>query len=113
EATRVRLPIRTLARPAEAGGRPGMIELIDYRNVDVAEHRWGETRPAFGAAAVHYTREAGRLALAREIDAMVSAPLNKEAMHAARSRRTPSFSGHATAPSTSPSRSTTTRGSWP
>src|SRR5206468_853874 len=49
----------------------------------VAEHRWGETRPAFGAAAVHYTREAGRLALAREIDAMVSAPLNKEAMHAA------------------------------
>jgi len=83
EATRVRLPIRTLARPAEAGGRPGMIELIDYRNVDVAEHRWGETRPAFGAAAVHYTREAGRLALAREIDAMVSAPLNKEAMHAA------------------------------
>src|SRR5881296_4065177 len=83
DATQVRLPIRTLARPAEAGGRPGMIELIDYRNVDVAEHRWGETRPAFGAAAVHYTREAGRLALAREIDAMVSAPLNKEAMHAA------------------------------
>src|SRR5207245_1090393 len=56
---------------------------IDFRNVDVTEHRWGEVNPAFGEAAVHYTREAGRLALAGEIDAMVSAPLNKEAMHAA------------------------------
>src|SRR5207247_1154085 len=48
-----------------------------------SEHGWGEVNPAFGEAAVHYTREAGRLALAGEIDAMVSAPLNKEAMHAA------------------------------
>src|SRR5207247_5829640 len=54
-----------------------------FRSVDVTEHRWGEVNPAFGDAAVHYTREAGRLALAGEIDAMVSAPLNKEAMHAA------------------------------
>src|SRR5437870_1755714 len=83
DATQVRLPIRTIAKPAEAEGRAGTIELIDYRNVDVIGHRWGEVNPAFGEAAVHYTREAGRLALAGEIDAMVSAPLNKEAMHAA------------------------------
>src|SRR5437762_8382997 len=79
----VRLPIRTTTKPAEAERRAGTIELIDYRNVDLGTHRWGEVNPAFGAAAVHYTREAGRLALAGEIDAMVSAPLNKEAMHAA------------------------------
>src|SRR5438094_780887 len=83
DATQVRLPIRTITKPAEAEGRAGTIELIDYRNVDVTGHRWGEVNPAFGEAAVHYTREAGRLALAGEIDAMVSAPLNKEAMHAA------------------------------
>ena len=83
EATGVRVPIRTIARPADAEGRPGTVELIDYRNCDVAAHRWGEVNPNFGAAAVHYTREAGRMALAREIDGMVSAPLNKEAMHAA------------------------------
>ncbi len=79
----MRVPIRTIARPADAEGRPGTVELIDYRNCDVAAHRWGEVNPNFGAAAVHYTREAGRMALAREIDGMVSAPLNKEAMHAA------------------------------
>jgi 4-hydroxythreonine-4-phosphate dehydrogenase len=83
EATGVRLPIRTLRAPAEAEGRPGTIELLDYANIDLSRHRWGEVQAAFGEAAVHYTREAGRLALAREIDAIVSAPLNKEAMHAA------------------------------
>lgn len=83
DATGVRVPIRRLARAADAEGRPGTIELLDYANVDLAAHRWGEINPGFGEAAVHYTREAGRLALAREIDGLVSAPLNKEAMHAA------------------------------
>jgi 4-hydroxythreonine-4-phosphate dehydrogenase len=83
EATGVRVPMRTIARPADAEGRPGTIEIVDYRNIDMAAHRWGEVNAGFGAAAVHYTREAGRLALAREIDGLVSAPLNKEAMHAA------------------------------
>jgi 4-phospho-D-threonate 3-dehydrogenase / 4-phospho-D-erythronate 3-dehydrogenase len=83
EATGVHVPIRRLQRPADAHGTPGTIELIDYANVDIGAHRWGEINPGFGEAAVHYTREAGRFALAREIDGLVSAPLNKEAMHAA------------------------------
>jgi 4-hydroxythreonine-4-phosphate dehydrogenase len=83
DATGVRVPIRVVRRAAEAEGRPGTIELIDYANIDMAAHRWGEIEAGFGAAAVHYTREAGRMALAREIDGLVSAPLNKEAMHAA------------------------------
>jgi len=83
EATGVRLPIRTITGPTEADGRPGTIELVDYHDIDMAAHRWGEVSAGHGAAAVRYTREAGRLALAGEIDALVSAPLNKEAMHAA------------------------------
>src|SRR5213593_146625 len=82
-ATGVRLPIRVLARAADAEGRAGVIELLDYANVDMAAHRWGVVNPNHGEAAVHYTREAGRLAVAREIEALVSAPLNKEAMHEA------------------------------
>jgi len=83
EATGVRLPIRAVTRVTDAEGRPGVIEMVDYHDVDVTAHRWGEVHPNFGTAAVRYTREAGRLALAREIDGLVSAPLNKEAMHAA------------------------------
>jgi 4-hydroxythreonine-4-phosphate dehydrogenase len=82
-ATGVRVPLRAIRTPAEAEDRPGTIALMDYRDVDVAGHRWGEINAAYGEAAVRYTREAGRLALAREVDAIVSAPLNKEAMHAA------------------------------
>ncbi|HZP42659.1 MAG TPA: 4-hydroxythreonine-4-phosphate dehydrogenase PdxA [Candidatus Binatia bacterium] len=83
DATGVRLPIRRLHSVAEAAGMPGTIEIVDYENVDMRQHRWGEVNPGFGEAAVHYTKEAGRLALAHEIDGLVSAPLNKEAMHAA------------------------------
>ena len=79
----VRLSLRRISRPAEAEGGPGALDIVDYANIDPGTHRWGEVRASNGAAAVHYTREAGRFALAGEIDAMVSAPLNKEAMHAA------------------------------
>lgn len=90
EATGVRVPMRVIGQPAEAEGRRGTIELIDYQNVNPATHRWGVIDAGHGAAAVHYTREAGRLALAGEVDAIVSAPLNKEAMHAAGYR----YEGH-------------------
>jgi len=83
EATGVRLPIRALGAAGEAEGRPGTIELLDYANIDMGQHRWGEINAGFGEAAVHYTKEAGRMALAGTLDAMVSAPLNKEAMHLA------------------------------
>ena len=90
EVTGLRLPMRRVARPAEAEGEAGRIELIEHHCLDGATHRWGEVSAANGAAAVHYTQEAGRLALAGAVEAMVSAPLNKQAMHAAGHR----YEGH-------------------
>src|SRR5262245_34129097 len=68
-ATGGQVLIRTIERPEAGEGRPGTLELLDYGNVDPAGHRWGVINPAHGEAAVHYTREAGRLALERAIDA--------------------------------------------
>jgi 4-hydroxythreonine-4-phosphate dehydrogenase len=79
----VAAPVRRIARAEDASGEPGVIEVIDAACIDMATHRWGRINPAFGAAAVRWTKEAGALALAGRIDAMVSAPLNKEAMHEA------------------------------
>ena len=79
----VRLPIRILRSAAEAEGGAGTLELLDYADVDIDAHRWGVVHPSQGAAAVRYTQEAGRLALAGDVDAIVSAPLNKHAMHLA------------------------------
>jgi 4-hydroxythreonine-4-phosphate dehydrogenase len=46
-------------------------------------HRWGVITPTFGEAAVRWTKDAGAMCLDGSVDAMVSAPLNKEAMHEA------------------------------
>ncbi len=59
------------------------IGVVDYQNVDPGSVRMGVIDPGLGGAAVHYTREAARMALAGEIDGIVSAPLNKEAMREA------------------------------
>jgi 4-hydroxythreonine-4-phosphate dehydrogenase len=77
------LRLQTVASPGARVGDGGACGVVDYANIDRAALRMGEVEPALGAAAVHYTREAARLALAGEIDGIVSAPLNKEAMRAA------------------------------
>ena len=72
EATGVRLPIRRIARPGDALGTPGTVEVIDSASIDMAIHRWGVVTPAFGEAAVGWTKDAGRFCLDGSIDAMVS-----------------------------------------
>ncbi len=72
-------PVRS---PAEVRAGAG-VPVVDYANADPSAFRIGVVDPALGDAAVRYTREAARFALAGEIDGIVSAPLNKEAMRAA------------------------------
>ena len=79
----VTVPIRVIAAAEDASGDPGVIEVVHSARIDMAAHAWGKLDPAFGEAAVRWTKEAGQLALAGRIDGLVSAPLNKEAMHEA------------------------------
>src|SRR5215470_9612575 len=81
DATGTHLAIRRLTAAAEAAGTVGTLDVLDDAAIDMAGHRWGEIDPRYGEAAVRWTRQAGELALSGAIDAMVSAPLNKEAMH--------------------------------
>jgi 4-hydroxythreonine-4-phosphate dehydrogenase len=80
-AVGVDAPVRCIGAPEDATGEPGVIEVIDAACIDLATHAWGRINPAYGEAAVRWTKEAGAFALEGRIDAMVSAPLNKEAMH--------------------------------
>ena len=64
-------------------GGAGKMTILDLGLVDTDALEIGVVAPEPGNAAVVYTQEAGRLALANRIEAMVSAPLNKEAMRAA------------------------------
>jgi 4-hydroxythreonine-4-phosphate dehydrogenase len=83
------LDIRSVTNPAQARFQPGTVECIDAGAVpeDIA---YGKVSPAAGEAAYRYIECAVRLALDRSIDAVCTAPINKEAMNAAGHR----FPGH-------------------
>jgi len=61
----------------------GTLECLDLANVDMTTVPRGEVSPAAGRAAHEYILRAVELAKAGEIDGMVTAPINKEALAAA------------------------------
>ncbi|NJQ01167.1 4-hydroxythreonine-4-phosphate dehydrogenase PdxA [Streptomyces sp. PLAI1-29] len=74
--------IVSVASVAEAEFTPGRINVIDLGLLP-ADLPWGELSPAAGAAAYEYIRVAAELAVSGEVHAICTAPLNKEALHAA------------------------------
>jgi 4-phospho-D-threonate 3-dehydrogenase / 4-phospho-D-erythronate 3-dehydrogenase len=72
-----------VSRPAEGRFAPGTLPLLDLANADPAEIAPGRLAAAAGKAAVEYVFRACDLTVAGEADAVVTAPLNKEAMHLA------------------------------
>ncbi len=91
EITGTPLALRILTPAAEFDELPGdAVECVDYADLDVGAIEPGVIAASNGRAAVRYTQEAARLALAGAVDGIVSAPLNKAAMHAAGFR----YGGH-------------------
>jgi 4-hydroxythreonine-4-phosphate dehydrogenase len=81
--TATKFEIRSIGTTEIATAEPGIIYVIDYQNVDPSAYEMGVVNADNGAAAVHYTQEAGRMCLDGRLAAMVSAPLNKESMRSA------------------------------
>jgi len=82
EARRIRgtaLPLTRIDAPMEA--RPGQVNVlhVDVDGVD-APVAWGEVRAAYGDAAYRYVARAIEEAMAGRVGAVVTAPLNKEAL---------------------------------
>ncbi len=80
--TEPNLHIRVAGHPADGLYRHGTVDVLnaaDLQDVDIGELKTGEVQTEAGRLAVASVRQAARLALAREIDALVTAPLNKVA----------------------------------
>ena len=71
--------INTVAGPAEGRYEAGTIDLLDLGNVP-ADMVTGKVQGAAGRAAFGYIERATELALAGEVDAIATAPINKEAL---------------------------------
>jgi 4-hydroxythreonine-4-phosphate dehydrogenase len=75
--------IGRIASPREATGRFKEVEILDLKNIDLAKCSPGVLSAEAGRAAVEYVFKAIDLARADELDAVVTAPINKEAIHLA------------------------------
>ncbi|MFN8663034.1 MAG: 4-hydroxythreonine-4-phosphate dehydrogenase PdxA [Thermomicrobiales bacterium] len=77
------LDIQPVSSLRDATFSPGTVTLLDLGNADPATFAIGEESAVAGGAAVDYVFRACDLAMAGDVDAIVTAPLNKAAMHMA------------------------------
>jgi 4-hydroxythreonine-4-phosphate dehydrogenase len=74
------LEVRSVEQPAEAGEHAGIVDLIDLANIDIERIGRARVSAEVGRAAYEYLERAAQLALREEVGAIVTAPLNKEAL---------------------------------
>src|SRR5215208_1199821 len=77
------LTVRAIGSPDEADATVDALWVLDLGNRPLAGLERGQVDPINGKAAFEYVERAVALALANKIDAIVTAPLNKEALNQA------------------------------
>lgn len=75
--------VRTVTTVQDAEFAPGTVTLLDMPIVNPDDIQMGALSPLAGDAAVQFVLKAAELAMQGEIDAIATAPLNKEAMQSA------------------------------
>jgi len=85
----LKLDVVSIPGPEKAKFAQGTVEVVDLAPVP-ADLPYGKVSAAAGEAAYRYIERAVKLALDRSIDAICTAPINKEAMNAAGHR----YPGH-------------------
>lgn len=83
EITGKSLKIHPIKEVSEAQFEFGTIDIVDMENLSPENFKLGTVSAYCGNAAVEYIRKSAELALAGEIDAVASAPTNKESFNKA------------------------------
>ncbi|MFC1506847.1 4-hydroxythreonine-4-phosphate dehydrogenase PdxA [Thermoproteota archaeon] len=83
KVAKVKVDINSVKDISEAKYEHGTIEVIDLKNIQLSELKMGQVQAMAGKASVKYVEKAVEMALENKIDAIVTAPLNKEAMNLA------------------------------
>lgn len=84
------LKVNAVHQVKEALFEYGCIDVYDLDNVDLSEFEYGKVSAMCGHAAFEAVRTVIELAMNKELDATVTAPINKESIHKAGHN----FSGH-------------------
>ena len=78
------LKIHIVEKPSAGEFVPGTMDVIDLANVDIESLQIGKVQAMGGRAAFEYIEKTVSLAIAKEIDAMATTPINKESLKAAK-----------------------------
>lgn len=81
EVAKTNQVINTVTEPPRSPYRKGIINLLNLNNVDVDKLVMGKPQAMAGKASVEYVLTAARMALRGKVDALVTCPINKEAIH--------------------------------
>lgn len=77
------LELNVITDVTEAKGAYGKIDLLDLDNIKFEDFKYGEVNPLAGKASVEYIFKAIDLAMEEKMAAVVTGPINKEAIHEA------------------------------
>ena len=77
------LRINRVGSPEEGLFQRGAIDILSFDNIDVTSLVMGKAQEMAGGASVEFVVKAAQMAMRNEVDGIVTAPLNKEAMHMA------------------------------
>jgi 4-hydroxythreonine-4-phosphate dehydrogenase len=81
--TGTKLRLNSVATPEAALFSPDALDVLDLKNVDLANLTVGKVSPMAGHAAYEYVKTAAELALAKRVGAIVTSAINKAALNAA------------------------------
>jgi len=83
DSQKSKIKINSISKVKEGRFRLGIIDLIDLKNIRMERLRIGKVSKMTAQAAVDYIKKAVSLAREGEIDAIVTAPINKRGLHKA------------------------------
>jgi 4-hydroxythreonine-4-phosphate dehydrogenase len=75
--------VNSVKRVLEAKFQNGVIDVLDLQNLEPSKVKMGQICAPCGKAAIQYLEKAIKLAMDGDVDAIATAPINKEAMHKA------------------------------
>ncbi len=81
-ALKVEARFRAVHGPGEAAYRPGVLDVMEVGQTGLEHLPPGRVEARAGKASVEYVIRAAEMALAGEVDAVVTGPINKEAVQA-------------------------------
>ena len=82
--------VNAISKVADAAFKPGTIDVFDLKNVDMSQLQFGEISAMAGGASFEAVKRVIELALAGEVDATVTGPINKKSINEAGHH----FAGH-------------------